>query len=67
MYKGHMDKAKGGRIKGGRWGWMGQGGVQGGKWRQLYLNNSKKIIKKINKIKIINKRNTLFILYIMHS
>ena len=24
MYKGHMDKAKGeGRIKGGRWGWLG--------------------------------------------
>ena len=23
MYKGHMDKAKGGRIEGGRWGWLG--------------------------------------------
>ena len=24
MYKGHMDKAKGGRIESGRWGWVGQ-------------------------------------------
>ena len=24
-YKGHMDKAKGGRFKGGRWGWVGRG------------------------------------------
>ena len=23
MYKGHMDKAKGDRIEGGRWGWVG--------------------------------------------
>ena len=23
MYKGHMDKTKGGRIKGGKWGWLG--------------------------------------------
>ena len=22
MYKGHMDKAKGGRFKGGKWGWL---------------------------------------------
>ena len=42
MYKGHMDKTKG------RWdqGWevemVGVGGVAGGKWRQLYLNNNKK-------------------------
>ena len=42
MYKGHMDKTKG------RWdhGWememVGLGGVAGGKWRQLYLNNNKK-------------------------
>ena len=28
MY-GHMDKAKGGVFKGGRWGWVGQGGVRG--------------------------------------
>ena len=31
MYKGHRDKAKGGRIKGGRWGWLGWGGVVEGK------------------------------------
>ena len=24
-YKGHMDKTKGGGIKGGRWGWLGWG------------------------------------------
>ena len=23
MYKGHIDKAKGGRSEGGRWGWLG--------------------------------------------
>ena len=41
-----MDKAKGGRIKGGRQGWVGHGEGVGGKWRQLYLNNNrKKIIK----------------------
>ena len=28
MYKGHMDKAKGGRIEGGRLGWGGHGGVK---------------------------------------
>ena len=32
-------KPKEGRIKGGKWGWLGSGGVVGGKWRQLYLNN----------------------------
>ena len=25
MYEGHMDKAKGGGFKGGRWGWVGRG------------------------------------------
>ena len=25
MFKGHMDKAKGGRFEGGRQGWVGQG------------------------------------------
>ena len=29
MYKGLMDKAKGGRIEGGRWGWLGCGGMVG--------------------------------------
>ena len=45
MYKGYMDKAKRGRsrVEGGHgwdgWEWWG------GKWRQLYLNNNKKIQK----------------------
>ena len=34
-------KPKGGRIKGGTWGWLGRGEVVEGKWRQLYLNNKK--------------------------
>ena len=42
MYKGPIHKAKGGKIEGGRWGWVGQGKVVAGKWRQLYLNNNKK-------------------------
>ena len=35
-------KPKGDSIEGGRWGWVGQEGVVGGKWRQLYLNSNKK-------------------------
>ena len=35
-------KPKWGKIEGGRWGWLGKGGMVGGKWRQLYLNNNKK-------------------------
>ena len=42
MYKGPMDKPKGGRIKGERWRWVEPGGVEGRKWRQLYLKNNKK-------------------------
>ena len=38
-YKGYMDKAKGGRFEAGRWGWVRRGGMVGGKWRQVYLNN----------------------------
>ena len=35
-YKGHMDKTKGeGGSKGGRWVWLGWGGVVEGKCRQL--------------------------------
>ena len=34
-------KPKRGRIEGGRCGCLGLGGVVGGKWRQLYLNNKK--------------------------
>ena len=37
-----MDKAQGGRLNGGRWGWVGQEEVVGWKWRQLYLNNNLK-------------------------
>ena len=36
-------KPKGGRIKGGKWGWLGWWGVVEEKWRQLYLNNNKKL------------------------
>ena len=32
---------KGGRIEGGRWGWMGWWKVVVGKWRKLYFNNKK--------------------------
>ena len=42
MYEGPMDKAKGGRIEGRRWGWNRRGKVVAGKWRWLYLNNNKK-------------------------
>ena len=42
MYKGHIDKAKGRRIEGGRQGCVGQGRLVGGKWRPLYLDNNKK-------------------------
>ena len=48
MYKGHMDEAKGGRIKGGKQRWVGWGERVGEKWRQLYLNNN----LKNNKLKI---------------
>ena len=41
----NMDKAKGGRFKDGRWGWVGWEGVVEGKWRQAYLNNNKKCLK----------------------
>ena len=39
-------KPKASRIKGRKWGCLGWGGVVGGKWRQLYLNNNKKCEKK---------------------
>ena len=41
IYKGHMDRAKGGWDQGWEVGMAGVGGVVGGKWRQLYLNNKK--------------------------
>ena len=37
-----MDKAKGDKIEGGRWGWLKWEAVVRGKWRQLYMNNNKK-------------------------
>ena len=33
MYKGHLDKDKGGRIESWRWGRVGLGKVVLGKWR----------------------------------
>ena len=44
-YKGPMDKAKGGRIEGGRWGWVGQEKVVMGKGEnhiQTLIKNGKK-------------------------
>ena len=35
-------KPKGGRIEGGRCGWVEQGKVVARKWRQLYLKNNEK-------------------------
>ena len=45
-YKRHMDKTKGGLDQGREGGWMGLGEMVEGKWRQLYLNNNKKYLKK---------------------
>ena len=56
MYKGHMDKAEGGMFRGGRWGLVGQRGVAGGKWIQLYF---KTIQKKRKKLKKENGRDNL--------
>ena len=58
MYKGQMDKAKGGQDRGQEVGMAGVGGNGGGKWRQLCLNNNKKnkkIRKSINKTKKPNE------------
>ena len=44
MYKGHMDKAKWGKM-------AGVVGVTEGKWRQLYLNNNKKKKKHLERTK----------------
>ena len=46
MYKGHMDKAKGGWDRGWDVERDGEGVLVGGKWRQLYLNNNNKNNKK---------------------
>ena len=39
-------------IKGGKQEWLGWWGVEGGKWRQLYLNNNKECGKNLKIIKI---------------
>ena len=39
-----LDKAKEGRIKGGKWGRGGWGKVVARKWRQVCLNNNKKLL-----------------------
>ena len=46
--KNPWTKPKERRIKGERWGLVGQGKMVAGKWRQLYLNNYKKMVKKEN-------------------
>ena len=55
-------KPKRGRTKVGRWGWLGWGGVVGGKWRQLYLNNNKKCGKR----KEMNQTKKEMISHICH-
>ena len=48
MYKGHRDKTKGGRIKGGKWGWLGWGGeMETTVLEQQYKMWGKKEIKHI--------------------
>ena len=52
FYKGPIDKDNGGgMIECGRWGWVGQGRVLGGKWGKLKLNNNKKIKETAIKLK----------------
>ena len=45
----HGQSQSGGRIEGGRWGWLVWGDVVGEKWRQLYLNSNKKKERKKTK------------------
>ena len=45
IYKGHTDKTKWGWDQGWEVGMAGVGGSGERKWRQLYLNNNKKIEK----------------------
>ena len=60
MYKGHINKTKGGVGSSVGIGGVGVEGVVWGKWRQLYLNNNKKLIKYKNhkKRKHQNKKVT---------
>ena len=46
MYKGHMDKVKGGRFEGGRCGWMGWGVW----WSENGDNCTLMTIKKMKKL-----------------
>ena len=46
MYKGHMDKTKRGRIKGGKWGWPGWGRIGGGKMETTVLEQQFKECEK---------------------
>ena len=48
MYKGHMDKAKGGRFEGGRWGWVGWEVCGGVKMETIVLEQQLKKRKKKN-------------------
>ena len=49
MYKGHMDKAKGGRFEGGRWGEVRWGRPGGVKMETTVLEQQKKNEKKQKK------------------
>ena len=40
-------KLRGGGNRGGRWGWLGWGGLVGRKSRQLCLNNNKFFLKRV--------------------
>ena len=42
MYKGHLDKTKGGKIKGGEWGWLGRRGSGGRKMETTVLEKQLK-------------------------
>ena len=47
MYKGHMDKAKGGRFEGGRWGWV--------EWRAWWMK-METMLRKTDSTKLVEKR-----------
>ena len=56
MYKDTWTKPLGVEIRVGRWGWLGWGVL--GEWRQLYLNNTKKL--KTNKQKKQREKRITF-------
>ena len=49
IYKGHMDKAKGGRIEGGMWGCVGQEGSVGN-WGMETTVHEQQLREKTNKL-----------------